>query len=191
MSTAVASQQIVTPEDLLAMPDSKSYELVDGQLLERHMGVMSSLVGTKLVIRLGLHCERHALGQVWGSDNGYQCFPHEPARVRKPDVSFIRNDRLSANHLSQGWCKIPPDLAVEVISPNDLVSELEDKLDDYRSVQISLIWVIYPERRTAWIHRANGSSTHLRENDEISGEEVIPGFRCPLSEIFPPQERPA
>jgi Uma2 family endonuclease len=190
MSTAVAFE-IITPEDLLAMPDSKSYELVGGQLLERHMGVMSSLVGTKLVIRLGSHCEQHALGQVWGSDNGYQCFPHDRALVRRADVSFIRNGRLPANYLSQGWCKIPPDLAVEVVSPNDLASELEEKLQDYRIARIPLIWVIYPESRTAMVFRADGPPSHLEVTDELSGEGVIPGFRCRLSEIFPPRDEPA
>jgi Uma2 family endonuclease len=119
------------------------------------------------------------------------CVPHNPSQVRRPDVSFIRNGRLPGNVMPQGWIKIPPDLAVEVISPNDLVRELEDKLDDYRSVKIPLIWVIHPERRTAWIYRADGSYSHLHENDELSGEDVIPGFRCSLSEIFPPQDQPA
>jgi Uma2 family endonuclease len=169
------------------MPDGKSYELVNGKLLERHMGAASSWVGGELYGRLRSHCREHALGLVWPADNGYQCFPNSRGQVRKPDVSFLRNGRSPGDIMSEGWIKIRPDLAVEVISPNDLAAELEDKLDDYRSAEIPLIWIIYPHRRTASVYRIDGTSTHLRESDELSGEQIIPGFRCRLAEIFPPQ----
>ncbi len=90
MSTAIATQARYTPEDLLAMPDGKSYELVHGQLVERDMGAESSLVGGELYFRLRLHCRDRESGLVWPADNGFQCFPHDPDLVRKPDVSFIR-----------------------------------------------------------------------------------------------------
>jgi Uma2 family endonuclease len=182
--------QLISPDDLLIMPDSKSYELKAGQLLERHMGAISSWVGGELLGRLRSHCREHQLGLVWPADAGYQCFSHDPSQVRKPDVSFIKGGRLPGNLIPEGWIKITPDLAIEVVSPNDLATELEDKLDDYRTARIPLIWVIYPERRTAWIYRADGSTEHLRESDELSGEQVLPGFRCRLSEIFPPREQP-
>ena len=119
MSTAVATKTRYTPEDLLAMPDGKSYELVDGQLVERNMGAESSWVGGQLLIRLGSYCEEHGLGWALPADNGFQCFAHDPGLVRKPDVSFVRYGRLPGEVLPKGWIKIPPDLAVEVVSPND------------------------------------------------------------------------
>jgi Uma2 family endonuclease len=72
-----------------------------------------------------------------------------------------------------------------VVSPNDLVEALEEKLDDYRAVQVPLVWVIYPEQRKVKVLRRDGSSSELREDDELSGEDVIPGFRCPVREILP------
>ena len=119
MSTATATEARYTPEDLLAMPDGKSYELVDGRLVERNMGAKSSRVGGRLHLRLDPFCEEHNLGIVWPADNGYQCFPHAPGLVRKPDVSFVRSGRLPGDIEPDGWVKIPPDLAVEVVSPND------------------------------------------------------------------------
>ena len=69
--------------------------------------------------RLDRFCEEHRVGWALTSEAGYQCFPHEPGRVRKPDVSFIRYGRLPGGVLPKGWAKIRPDLAVEVVSPND------------------------------------------------------------------------
>ena len=185
MSTAVATEARYTPDDLLAMPDSKSYELVDGHLVERHMGAESSLVGGELYLRLAPFCKERDMGKVWPADNGYQCFPHAPGLVRKPDISFIKRGRLAGDIAPDGWVKIRPDLAVEVISPGDSVEELEEKLDDYRKAGIPLVWVIYPKARKARIFHLAGPPDELSEDDELSGEDVIPGFRCPLREILP------
>ncbi len=188
MSTSVATETRVTPEELLAMPDGKSYELVDGQLVERSVGMESSWVGTQLVTRLDQFCRQNRIGWVFQSDTGYQCFSHEPSRVRKPDASLVRYGRLPGEILPRGWCKIAPDLVVEVVSPNDTVDDLEDKLEDYRKVAVPLIWVIYPRLRTARIHHADGSTSYLHEHEELTGGDLIPGFRCPLREIFPHRE---
>jgi Uma2 family endonuclease len=190
MSTAVATEARYTPEDLLAMPDSKSYELVGGQLVERNMGAESSRVGGGLFSRLDRFCEEHALGIAWPADNGYQCFPHDPGLVRKPDVSFLRHVRLPGDVVPKGWIKIPPDLAVEVVSPNDSSDQLEEKLADYEKVGIPLIWVISLTSRTVMVYRADGSVSRLHEDDELSGEDIIPGFRCLIREILPPREIP-
>jgi Uma2 family endonuclease len=185
MSTAVATEARFTPEDLLAMPDGDGYELVDGRLVERNMGSESSRVGTRLCSRLDPFCEAHNLGIVWGAANGYQCFPHQPSLVRRPDVSFVRFGRLPGDVPPKGWVKIPPDLAVEVVSPNDSAEEVEEKLADYRKVGVPLVWIIYPSARAARIHRSDGPPGYLLEDDELTGEDVIPGFRCPVHEILP------
>lgn len=190
MSTAVATQPRYTPEDLLAMPDGKSYELVHGQLVERNMGSLSSFVGGELYFRLKLHCREHKLGLVWPADNGFQCFPHEPGLVRKPDVSFVGHGRLPGDVPPKGWIRIRPDLAVEVVSPNDRVYDLDEKLADYRKVRVPLVWVINPESRTVTVHSIDRPIRLLFEDDELSGEDVIPGFRCPINEILPLQEQP-
>ena len=190
MSAAVATKIHYTPEDLLAMPEGKSYELVGGKLVELNMGLESSWVGGRLHSRLDRYCEEHEAGWALPADNGYQCFPHEPGLVRRPDVSFIRRGRLPGKVLPQGWGKIPPDLAVEVVSPNDSADALEEKLDDYQKVGVPLVWVVYLKSRTVMVYRSDGSVSRLRESDELSGEEIIPGFRCPVADDLP-AERPA
>ena len=81
---------------------------------------------------------------------------------------------------------IAPDLAVEVISANDLVAELDEKTEEYLAAGIPLVWVIDPEVRTVVIHRGDGTLAKLRENDDLTGESVIPGFHCKVAELFPP-----
>ncbi len=188
MSMSVAAQTQYTPEDLLAMPDGDCYELVGGQLLERQMGMESSLVGSRLLSRLQRFCEEQGQGWTFNSDNGYQCFPHEPSLVRRPDLSFIRHGRLPGGMVPKGWAKIPPDLAVEVVSPNDNAYQLDDKLEDYEKVGVPLVWIVYPNSRTVLIRRSDGTMSHLHEDDILSGENVIPGFQCSVREIFPPLE---
>ena len=124
------------------------------------------------------------------ADASYQCFPDEPARVRKPDVSFIRFGRLPGEQLPEGHTRIAPDFAGEVVSPNDLALELDRKVKEYLAAGVRLVWVIFPDTRSARIHRANGSVAEVRENDELGGEDVIPGFRCTVRDLLPPAPSP-
>src|SRR3954453_24160721 len=129
--SAVAAKTTYTPTDLLAMPDEDRYELVDGSLVERKMGSLSSWVGGRLLHLISNFAEQNNLGWVWPADNGFQCFPDSPNTVRKPDVSLLRRGRLPGERLPEGYLRIPPDLAVEVISPNDLAYEIEEKIEEY------------------------------------------------------------
>jgi Uma2 family endonuclease len=183
MSTV--SEQTYTPEDLLAMPDRKMYELVDGHLLERHMSVLSSWVGGQLHFELTRFLREHQLGWVWPADQGYVCFPESPRKVRFPDVSYVSKNRLPEGPTSDGYIYIAPDLAVEIVSPNDTAYEVVNKVLEYLDAGFALVWVIDPEASTTQIYRRDGSTVLLREDGELSGEDVLPGFRCRLATIFP------
>ena len=183
MSTVL--EQIYTPEDLLTMPDRKKYELVDGHLVERQMSLLSSWVGGQLHFELSRFLREHQIGWAWPSDQGYACFPNSPRKLRFPDVSYVSKRRLPAGLTSDGYIYIPPDLAVEVVSPNDLSYEVERKTIEFLDAGVPLVWVIDPEARTVRIYRGDGSSGWLREDGELSGEGVLPGFRCRLTTIFP------
>ncbi|WP_256369001.1 Uma2 family endonuclease [Aquisphaera insulae] len=185
MSTSVVTNDLYTPDDLLSMPDGKGIELVRGRLLEHTMGAESSWVGGRLFGRLDRFVEEHDSGWLFPAETGYQCFPHDPTMVRKPDLSFIRKDRLPQSTVPTGWITIPPDLAVEVVSPNDRASELEDKLADYRLAGIPLVWVIYPDSRSVLVHRRDGTLARLLETNSLAGEDILPGFACPIREILP------
>jgi Uma2 family endonuclease len=183
---SVLANSYVTPEDLLQLPDGEKYELVGGVLVERNVSFQSSYVGGQLLYRLAAHCEPAGLGWVLPSDLGYRCFADAPGKVRRADASFIAAGRVSEEETNAGFCRIAPDLAVEVTSPHDLMSEVFVKVNEYLTCGVKLIWVIDSETGRTLVFRANGRGSILTRDDELDGEEVIPGFRCRIAELFAP-----
>lgn len=91
---------------------------------------------------------------------------------------------MPANKQPEGHCRIVPDLVAEVVSPNDYYSDVEEKAKEYLGAGVCLVWVIDPRTKTVRVHRQDGSETRLGASDELLGEEVIPGFRCRVGDLF-------
>src|SRR5947207_2724138 len=127
MSVLTPSTEI-TPEELLELPDAVNYELVDGKLVERPMGSEAGEICGRIVVLLGIFLRKHKLGHLITSEGSYQCLPDAPRKVRRPDASFIRNGRLKNERVPKGHVLIPPDLAIEVVSPGDLAYEVEEQI---------------------------------------------------------------
>jgi len=184
MSTATATRY--TPDDLLTMPDGDRYELVNGQLVEKPVSAKSDWVGGKLLLCLGNYVESIRAGVVF-PETGYRCFPDDPDRLRKPDGSFIAADRLHPGDIPDGYIRIAPDLAFEVISPNDTYYEVEAKVREYLDAGVRLVWVLDPDRRTIRVYDgAAGLTSDLTAADNLTGGAVLPGFRCAVADLFPP-----
>ena len=175
----------ITPEELLKLPDGERYELVDGELVEGVMSGESVWVAGRLFRRIDEYCETHRLGIVLTDGQSYQCFPDDEDRIRRPDVSFVKAGRLPLNQFEQGHCRIAPDLAAEVVSPNDLFADVERKANEYLSAGVHLVWVLNPETQTILVYRPDGSMAHLSSKNELDGESVLPGFKCPVKSLFP------
>jgi Uma2 family endonuclease len=173
-----------TPEDLLALPDYGRYELIDGQLAERKMGAKSSLAATNLLILMGSFVRSNNLGLVFQADCGYQIFAEEPGRVRFADASFIRRGKLPEDRVPQGHCHVAPDVVIEAVSPNDTAYEVEDKIAQWLGTGVQLVWVLYPETQRVQVHRADGTVTKLQSAEQLSGEDVLPGFQCQIAAVF-------
>jgi Uma2 family endonuclease len=75
-------------------------------------------------------------------------------------------------------------LAVEVVSPNDRVKEVNDKAKAWLDAGTTLVWVVWPDTRSVTVHRAGQKPATLREQDTITGEDVLPGFQCTVAEFF-------
>jgi Uma2 family endonuclease len=174
---------IMTPEELLKLPDEEHYELVDGKLVERGGGCLTGWIGGRISCLIGKHGD--GIGWVIGSGAGYQCFA-DLMKVRRPNISFIRRGRLPGEVLPEGHCSIAPDLSVIVLSSDDKANVVEERLADYLQAAVPLVWVFYPRTRSVHVYRAKGHSERLTEEHLLRGEEVIPGFSCMVSECFPP-----
>ncbi len=188
MSFATELDARVTPEDLLMMPDGDRYELINGCLVEQPMSLKSSWVAGQVFRILARYLDEHPIGDLFPEGTAYRCFP-DGDRIRKADASFIRRGRLSSRQLDEGYCDIAPDLAVEVVSPHDSHVDVAAKLADYFSAGVPLVWLVEPETRTVTIYRDRGTSISLLQaSDELTGETLLPGFRCRVTDLFPSLE---
>ena len=176
---------LMTPEEFLvcSVPDGKA-ELVRGELrVTPPAGGPHGCVATNIVCRLHPFVEARGLGRVFADGAGYLLL-ELPRTVRSPDASYVRADRLPSEGIGPGFLRVAPDLAVEVLSPSETASELEEKLDDYRACGTPLIWVVDPVRRTVMIVASDAPVRWLREGDVLDGGTVVPGFSCPVAELF-------
>lgn len=184
MST-IAEQIAHSPEELLRLPDWPRFELINGELIERPLlGARASLTAGRLILLIGQFVDAYKLGLIFGGKCGYQIFKDDPTGVRFPDVSFIGGSRLPSNQVPSGHMRIAPDLAVHVVSPGDIAEHMEARLSDYLSAGIRLIWLIYPETRSVWVVRQAGSPARLGAQDELTGDDVLPGFTCRVEALF-------
>jgi Uma2 family endonuclease len=182
----VLHRPLITPDEFEQMSGTEGYELVDGELKEKGMGLESSWVQSRIVQLLVNWARAGDHGWVFDSEGGYICFPHRPKLVRKPDASFVRHGRFPDKQLPRGYGRLVPDLAVEVVSPNDDYYKAEDKVNDYLLVAVPMVWVVNPPSRSVYVYLANGSIRRLTADDELTGDPVLPGFRARVSDLFPP-----
>ena len=174
-----------TADELLSLPDGDRFELVGGQLLARSIGTVASWVGGEVYARLR-DVARATGGWAFADGTGYRCFDEDEDRVRKPGASFFRPGRLL--HLPEGFTTIPPDIAVEVISPSDVLYEVEAKVDEYLDAGVKLVWLINPSNRSVRVFQPNQRPIQLGPADDLTGSDVLPDFRCSVAELFPPRE---
>jgi Uma2 family endonuclease len=187
MPPAPREQRTATysPEDLLTLPDGERFELVNGQLVEKAMSGLSSWVGGETLRRVSNFSQEHQLGWVFGSDCGFQCFPDAPKKVRKPDVAFVAKSKLP-NGPMDGHLRVPPDLAVEVVSPTDSFGELDAKVEEYLAAGVLSVWVINPRTRIVQVFRRGNHVMRLHEHDELTEPDILPGFHCRVNDLLPP-----
>ena len=115
-------------------------------------------------------------------ESGFKLASH-PDTVRGPDVAFISQSRLPDPE-PVGYPAFPPDLVVEILSPTDRPGEMLGKVADWLSAGTRLVWIMDPERRLARVYRADGAEAIVTAEQELQGEDVVPGFVCPLATIL-------
>lgn len=184
MVTPVQEQRL-TAEDLYLLPDDgKRYELVSGDLVRMAAtGGQHGIIASRLDHRLRAFVEAHDLGEVCAAETGFR-LAQNPDTVRAPDVSFIARERVPTQGVPEGYWPFAPDLAVEVISPSDRFDDVLTKVQEYLRAGTRLFWIFHPRTRTVMVYRANGTVQLLRQQEELNGEDVLPGFHCQVREFF-------
>jgi Uma2 family endonuclease len=182
------TSRYVTDEQLLQTPrDGRKYERVDGEMRVSPAGARHGAISLRLGARLLAFVTEHRLGHVLDSSTGFRWpsrMTDRPDNVRSPDVSFVAAGRFPEERAPVGFPALAPDLAVEVLSPDDRPSEMFQKVGEYLDAGTRLVWVIDPDKRTAAAYRSATDVRVVGETDVLNGEDVIPGFACPLKDVL-------
>jgi Uma2 family endonuclease len=181
--SVISSHTQITPEELVNLSDAKDFELVDGELVKRHVSILSSRIAGIIYRYLDNEAARTKEAKVYPNDLGYQCYP-DPGKIRKPDVSVVRSSRLTGIDPDAGYMPIPADLVVEVISPNDLDYAVAEKIREYLAAGFPLIWIVRPNVQNITVYARGLQPMVLESADEITAAPALAEFRCKVSALF-------
>ena len=177
--------RLMTAEDLFDLPDDGfRYELIRGELKKMSpAGQSHGEYAWSVAFPLGGHVETNRLGKMYIAETGF-VLATDPDHVRAPDAAFISNERLREIGESEGFVQGAPDIAVEVISPSDRYTEVEEKVDDWLNAGCRAVIVVNPRRRTVKVHLSPTDVVILTESDTLEIDDVVPGWRMPVKDIF-------
>ena len=177
--------KLVTADELLEMQDDgHRYELVKGELRmapppgSEHGEVTMNLAGP-----LYQHVKKNNLGVVYAAETGFK-LESNPDTVRAPDIAFVRIERVQETGRLAGYMSGAPDLAVEVLSPSDRVSRVEEKVAEWLEGGARMVWVVSSKLHTVTVYRSLTDIVTLTEKDTLDGGDVVPGFQMNVAEIF-------
>ena len=140
-------------------------------------------IAGRLHVWLGCHVEEHNLGDVFEGETGF-LLASDPDTVRAPDIAFIRRERIPIEEPAEAFRPGAPDLAVEVVSPGDTVHEVDDKVKTWLDAGAKMVWVVNPKWRSVTVYRSAERVKILTENEDLSGEDVVEGFRRKVHDLF-------
>ena len=159
--------------------DIEGYEYVKGELVLMSPTPMEhGEISISVIRHLDFHVHIHRLGRLYTAETTFRIGD----RVLKPDVAFVSTKRLPENR--RKGSPIPPDLAIEVVSPTDKYYDVTEKAFAYLKAGTRLVWVIEPVAKTVMVYRSETDFTLLTCEDTLTGEDVVEGFTCPVAQLF-------
>jgi Uma2 family endonuclease len=178
--------QLVTAQEFFRRPgpiDGQREELVRGEVITMPSpGLRHGEVAMRVGFRLMTFLEHKDIGRVV-TESGVRT-EHDPDTVRGPDVSFWSYEKVPIEVEIVGYPEVPADLCIEVRSPSNTVRELREKTAEYLRAGVRLVWIVDPEDRSVTVYRRPGRGVTLSDDEVLDGEDVIPGFACPVTKLF-------
>jgi Uma2 family endonuclease len=185
MST-ITQKRLLTAEEFFLLPDPEDgslQELVRGEVVTMPpAGGLHGVTCSKVDRKIGGFIDAGAGGTLACNDTGI-ITERGPDSVRGPDIAYWSKERLPV--VPVGYIDIAPDMLVEVLSPSNTAKQIRAKLKEYFAKGVRLVWVISPEDRTLTIYRTPDEGRLLHETATLTGEEVLPGFQCRVSDLLP------
>ncbi len=162
--------------------DKRIYELIDGVLVEKAMGMRESVVAVECSRHIGNYLDEHDRGIVFGTDGPIRI---RHGRIRFPDTGFVSWDRLPNQELPDDpILDAAPNLTIEVFSKSNTNREMELKLQDYFQAGVQLVWIIYPKTQSAVVYTSPTRKKAIGPDGVLDGGKVLPGFALPLKKLF-------
>ncbi len=178
-----AETELVTGDDLLAMGDIGPCELVDGRIVAMSpTGAEHGLWESRIGRLLGNFVEARRLGWVLTGEVGVYT-RRNPDRVRGADAVFLSRHR-SPTPPSKGYLEVPPDVVVEVISPDDRWQHIREKIEEYFAMGVGRVWIAEPDTRSLLVYRSPTDVTRYGPGDEVLGDEVLAGLALAVDDIY-------
>jgi Uma2 family endonuclease len=173
-------ERLITGEELFRSPNLGPCELVDGRIVPlRPTGRIHGRSEDRLTSRLLNFVESHDKGEVLAGEIGIY-IRRNPDTVRMADIVFISHSRM-ARCKAEGYLDVAPEIVVEVLSPNDRPG---DKIQDYFSAGVDRVWVLDSRQRCIFVYRTPSDIQELRTGDVLSDEDLLPGFRLAIGDLF-------
>jgi len=185
MTLTATEKVLLTAEDFWQLPDDgQKHELVAGELTQMPpSGFLHGTVAGNFARLLGEYVAKYDVGVISVAEAGYT-LRQNPDTVRAPDVAFVSKERILAHGKPEKFWEGAPDLAVEVVSPNDRFDDVLGKVQEYLAAGARLVWVALPRTKSIMVYHPNGVIKILQEGDDLQGEDVLPGFVCLVQKIF-------
>jgi len=158
-------------------------ELVEGEIVEKMPSFVPSMIAAEILTAIRVFLKANPLGYVTGADGGYVLSEED---TFNPDVGYISKERLPV--MPEREAPVPPDLAVEVVSPTDSIKAAQRKARKYLRYGTRMVWIVYPEDKTVDICLPDeAEGMRIREvgiDGILDGGDVLPGFQLPVRDIF-------
>jgi Uma2 family endonuclease len=181
MSTAAS--KLVTADELISMRDIGRCELIYGELVMMSpAGAEHGVVAGRIFRFVAPFVEEHELGLTFAAETGFK-LDEDPDLVRAPDVSFVRQDRISGR-LPKGFFPGAPDLAVEVVSPDDTPRAVGEKVSTWLAHGATSVWVADSSKMTIAVHHTGEKPIIFRLDQILTDDRVLPGFQMSLRRVF-------
>ncbi len=175
----------MTGEELLAHPEFEPCELVAGRVVPMSpTGFVHGVLEARLAALLQAWNSSARLGQVVAGEVGIYT-GRDPDTVRAADLAFVSHQRIRG-WSGTGFLDVPPELVVEILSPDDRASELAEKLAEYFAAGVARVWVVDPRLRSVLAYRSATEASRFAEGDLLREPDLLPGFDLPLAELFAP-----